>query len=1026
MKFFASKPATHRSILCLLACLGCFTPPAALAAGWHHPLALDGGDYWRARLPLVVKNGGQTPLEGAPVELKIEPHGPLAALVGRPAEQIRVASAEGVEMLFALYDPSGRPVTEGPLAAASSLVLPAECPAAARATCYVYFDNPAAGRVPDRWTERRGLVTGIEVLPVERLELEELGGEAAWPAAAPIRRAAVRVYNFGDQPAAGAMVSVDLGMIRRRARDRLDERSIRVRLGGKEIPHARLGNALLFRGDLAARSAARHDIYFAADAPPGATAAEQPGNLAGLPNLVENGGFEQGEPLPGGWTGAEPPQSPGVKFSLDDPGRADLGRRTARMDVPPELAGSWRGWRQSVAVKPGRTYLVAAWIKCKDATGDVRVHAHLRTADGSLCKTNGMTGTSRGISGTTDWTLVSDLFEMPDDAARFQIHLTTTAAGTFWYDGVVLSEVVLGRIARFECRPPESPDRLDVWPVRSVVKVFPDDPPPETAAQCEISAARNEREVLQLAVRAGRQIERVRVEVDRPVGPGGAALPPPEVQIVGYVPIDYPTSYYQSEAPAWRRLIPTRPSQCDGWPGLWPDPLLPTARFDLMPGATAAVWITAAIPKDAAAGVYAGKVRFRAGDRVLAERGYTVRVRDFALPDESHVAAIYDIRYGPGGERLWGAPLDAMYPRLVRFLAERRLSPDAIRPGPQIRYAGGRVEADFAEYDRAAEVYFNEWKLPYSYTPREFYLFGWGHPPKTIFGEQPYEGRPPYETADRSQLRPEYKKAFQACLKAYWDHIKEKGWADRMIFYISDEPHDAHDYIRVQMKALCDMIHQVDPKIPIYSSTWKHVPDWDGSLDVWGIGHQGLVAPEKMEEIRRSGGRIWFTTDGQMCTDTPYCAVERLLPHYCFKYGAAAYEFWGASWLTYDPYQYGWHSYIRQSSEPGRHYWVRYPNGDGFLIYPGAPLGRDELVSSIRLENAREGVEDYEYLHLLKARLAASGEDLPAARQALAAAAELVEIPNAGGRYSSRILPDPERLFQVREQLAEAIEKAAD
>ncbi len=58
------------------------------------------------------------------------------------------------------------------------------------------------------------------------------------------------------------------------------------------------------------------------------------------------------------------------------------------------------------------------------------------------------------------------------------------------------------------------------------------------------------------------------------------------------------------------------------------------------------------------------------------------------------------------------------------------------------------------------------------------------------------------------------------------------------------------------------MIHEVDPKIPIYSSTWKHVPDWDGYLDVWGIGHQGLVSPEKMEEIRRSGGRIWFTTDG--------------------------------------------------------------------------------------------------------------------------------------------------------------------
>ena len=87
-----------------------------------------------------------------------------------------------------------------------------------------------------------------------------------------------------------------------------------------------------------------------------------------------------------------------------------------------------------------------------------------------------------------------------------------------------------------------------------------------------------------------------------------------------------------------------------------------------------------------------------------------------------------------------------------------------------------------------------------------------------------------------------------------------------------------------------------------------------------------------MAELRAAGDRIWFTTDGQMCTDTPYCAVERLLPHYCFQYGAEAYEFWGVGWLTYDPYEYGWHSYINQSSAPGVHYYVRYPNGDGFLL----------------------------------------------------------------------------------------------
>ena len=350
---------------------------------------------------------------------------------------------------------------------------------------------------------------------------------------------------------------------------------------------------------------------------------------------------------------------------------------------------------------------------------------------------------------------------------------------------------------------------------------------------------------------------------------------------------------------------------------------------------------------------------------------------------------------------------------------------DKIQPAPKIRYVDGRVEADFTEYDKAAEFYFDEMDLPYCYTPWTFYLFGWGHPPKTFLGERPYEGEPPYTDADRSQLRPEYKQAYQACLKVFWDHVKEKGWADRFVLYISDEPHDWHAHIGVQMKALCDMIHEVDPAIPIYSSTWKHVPDWDGYLDVWGVGHYGRVAVDKMVELQQAGDRIWFTTDGQMCTDTPYCAVERLLPHYCFKYGAQAYEFWGASWLTFDPYRYGWHSYIRQSSEPGEHYWIRYPNGDGFLIYPGGPLGQDAPVSSIRLENAREGVEDYEYLYRLKSladQAKADGRDVSDAAAALAAAAELVEIPNAGGRYSSKILPNPETLLQTRIQVAEAIE----
>jgi hypothetical protein len=302
---------------------------------------------------------------------------------------------------------------------------------------------------------------------------------------------------------------------------------------------------------------------------------------------------------------------------------------------------------------------------------------------------------------------------------------------------------------------------------------------------------------------------------------------------------------------------------------------------------------------------------------------------------------------------------------------------------------------------------------------------GWGHPPKAVFGQRPFAGDPPYESEDHTRLRAEYVQVYQEMLRLFWNHLKQKGWERRVVLYISDEPFDQHEHIQQQMRALCDMIDDVDPEIPVYSSTWKHVPKWDGYLDVWGIGHDGRVTAEKMEQLQAAGDRIWFTTDGQMCTDTPYVAVERLLPHYCFKYGAEAYEFWGVGWLTYDPFRFGWHSFIHQSSEPGKSYWIRYPNGDGFLLYPGKPVGHEGAMSSVRFEQAREGVEDYEYLYLLQqliGKAKADGKDVTGAEQALNKARDLVDIPNAGGYYSTKILPDPDRLYAVRRDLATAIE----
>ena len=886
------------------------------------------------------------------------------------------------------------------------------------------------------------------IQPVETLDLREIGRDAAWPESGSgvqrPYRAIIQTLNMGATAVARTLVTIELGRLQARLRGRLDLGSILVTRDGRAVEHCLLGDQLLCAADLPARSLSVFHVYCAAADPPAGPAEASTTTMADSAcNLVRNPSFEQGQPLPADWTatGDSPPE--GVTLDVADPRRDAFGARCVRLHVPASAPKAWRGWRQDVPVQAGRAYLVSAWVKCQDVNdGDVRLHAHFRTADGQLSQRGGFASVGPAISGSGDWTLMLGTLTTPDDTATLQLHLTMEGHGTVWHDSVAVVEVASGDLLRIESQQPPAGTGLAIWQVPAVIKVFPDDVPLDartSPAAVEIEAARNEQEALQLAVRSARSVPEVRVQVEPPVGPQGVALDGVRVEVVGFVPIDCRSNYYQSQSPAWQRKIPAGAARGDGWPGLWPDPLLPVSTCALAADVTQPIWITVTVPRDAPAGDYQGRVRLLAPDGELAAIPFRVHVWDFALPDESHVAAIYDVRFGSGG-RQWGQSLDAAYPELIRFLAARRLCPDTIQPGPVFRRENGKVTADFTAFDQAAQVYFDELKFPFAYTPWDLYLFGWGHPPKAVFGERPYEGESPFESADRGRLRPEYKQAYQAMLRLYWQHLRDKGWNRRVVLYISDEPFDQHERIRQQMKALCDMIHEVDPEIPIYSSTWKHVPEWDGFLNIWGIGHYGLVPPDTIARLRSGGARVWFTTDGQMCTDTPYCAVERLLPHYCFQYGAQAYEFWGVAWQTYDPYRFGWHSFIHQSSEPGQATWVRYPNGDGFLIYPppsvpqvpggknadtATPSAHPGPVSSIRLEQAREGVEDYEYLHLLAARIQSargSGRSVAEAEQALAAARSLVQIPNAGGYYSTRILPQPERLYQTRRTIARAIE----
>jgi hypothetical protein len=99
-----------------------------------------------------------------------------------------------------------------------------------------------------------------------------------------------------------------------------------------------------------------------------------------------------------------------------------------------------------------------------------------------------------------------------------------------------------------------------------------------------------------------------------------------------------------------------------------------------------------------------------------------------------------------------------------------------------------------------------------------------------------------------------------------------------------------------------------------------------------------------------------------------------------------------------------------RSRDPFRSVYAFGGHGDGTLLYPGntrAIGGKHHVpLSSIRLELIREGMEDYEYLHLLEAQ-----GDGDFAREK---AASFI-------RRADEFASDPARLLTIREALGDRL-----
>lgn len=544
--------------------------------------------------------------------------------------------------------------------------------------------------------------------------------------------------------------------------------------------------------------------------------------------------------------------------------------------------------------------------------------------------------------------------------------------------------------ARVEASP-GSADGIAAGFATSMEKVLPRAGVPSLDVRpARVSAARNERESFQVVVYPfERDLKQVQVRVvgmksgDGTPLPGSCITAPP----VGYVETKRTPPYGSSHV---------------GW---WPDPILTFMdRADIAMGDAQSFWVNIDVPKDQPAGLYRGKLEVVSDGKALLAYDLSVRVYGFAMPDASPLPMA--ITFWPhdhlqGGQNnaeqeTWRSEPD--YPirawrkhksEWADFLAEYYITMDSL-------YAYADWEPQFDELKRLKDA-------------GKLGTFNLGYYSKYPASE---DGVQAWRAATIDTLRPRYEKA------------KDLGILDKAYIYGCDE-HPKEEFPWVEKAAAA--IKAEFPDVMVMTTTYDHSYGMETeikSMDAW-CPLTPRYNKEAADEVRGQGKQVWW----YIC-----CGPHHPFPNMFIEYPAIDGRIlMGAMTAKFRPdgflyYQISiWNSRKPIDTGPFTDWdprsWTTY-HGDGSwtCIGPdGTPL------PTVRLENFRDGLEDYAYFRVLEATVAkvkASAELRAARADWLAQAEEALAVPDglvaSGMKYSM----EPGDVYRWRNGLAELIEAA--
>jgi len=413
-----------------------------------------------------------------------------------------------------------------------------------------------------------------------------------------------------------------------------------------------------------------------------------------------------------------------------------------------------------------------------------------------------------------------------------------------------------------------------------------------------------------------------------------------------------------------------------------PDPLSAARPVDLPLHLSTPFWFNLRTRPDTPAGVYHGAITVKPQSAPPRELKLTVKVWNYTIPEQWNFQTM--------GQTIW-SNVQAAYGELT--------------PEMRRKYLDFLMDHHFNPTEQYTDV------LSPSPDDLSYVLKRGGN---TIYLSGNYTGDADF-------------------LKQRYHQIKQRGLIDMALVYIGDETSDW-----AEMRRRSDSIRKACPELMIMIGGSFPRKELEGVIDIFDpqINNEtnsvysvteDQVRP-LIKQAQAKGERFfWYVAAGPMLPcpnvqmEEPIIA-SRLLFWMTWKFGVTGFEYYCYNIWDHNLPQDGkrWPAVPFQPRGWGD------TNGDGMLFYPGP----DGPFSSVRFENIRDGIEDWEshyvlrdYAEALRAKVKAGPALRSQADPLLERAEAILAVPDAICKDFTHWTWDPQVLLTARQQLGDTIEE---